>query len=432
MGRPTPGVPLARWLCRFRRCAVAARARRARLVVRVESPQPSCRLCRAATARIDATVLADTTPEAVCGWWRELREPHRSRHRTDGAGATRRGDDLAAAGTTENIERRDALCRTASSDDFLQRDPAKRSKAALERSSAALESLYGDIEREQRARIARWSWSRPADLAALALDERQRRQQDAVHLLRSGRVSARSAAKRPNGDPRLPAASRPIRRRATSYRRYAEGLVSSIAGSPPTSNGSTPAQRQEASRKLRSWGADLLALAADGWADRPRLGSGFSTVTRRGFVPPFGKSFNAASEHRRQSGFRPSREAVVDRAGFVERLAGLAIAYQQGRLALVATAVERCAPAVAPVPDRRKRGRGAQRETACEAGTPPQPIGRKRRSMGVMRAPVHRALGGLEVERGVNPAPSTAGRAASSSLCCCSGRVCCDGSRSNA
>ena len=212
-------------------------------------------------ARIDATVLADTTPEAVCGWWREVRE------RID-LGIEQTVPALADVAMTlqsaqlENIERRDAKSNREFRDDFLQRDPARRSKAALERVVGRAESLYGDIDAEQRSRIARWLAESPYD-PQLALDERQRRQQDAVHLLRrvsvgavggeAARAEIRAYLQRVDPSPR------------ESYRRYAEGLVRfNCRLAADIHNGSTPAQRQEASRKLRGWGADLLALAADG------------------------------------------------------------------------------------------------------------------------------------------------------------------------
>lgn len=212
-------------------------------------------------ARIDATVLADTTPEAVCGWWREVRERIDLGIEQTVPALTDVAMSLQPA-QIENIERRDAKSNRQFRDDFLQRDPAKRSKMALERVVGRAESLYGDIDAEQRSRIRGWLAQSPYD-PQLALDERQRRQRDAVNLLRkvsagevadvAARGEIRAYLQQVDPSPR------------EGYRRYAEGLVRfNCRLAADIHNGSTPAQRLEASRKLRGWGADLLALAADG------------------------------------------------------------------------------------------------------------------------------------------------------------------------
>ena len=145
---------------------------------------------------------------------------------------------------------------------FGHADPVGDPSSNKRLSGHRAESIYGDLDEAQRARVAGWLAESPYD-PQLAFDERQRRQQDAVHLLRrvsaatlggeAARAEIRAYLQRVDPSPR------------EGYRVYAEGLVRfNCRLAADIHNGTTLAQRQEAVRKLRGWGADLRALAADG------------------------------------------------------------------------------------------------------------------------------------------------------------------------
>ena len=210
--------------------------------------------------RIEATVLADTTPDAVCGWWREVRE------RVD-VGLERAVPPMTEVAMTltpaqiVNVERRDTKSNREFRENFLQRDPADRSKAALKRVVGRAESIYGDVDDAQRARIGAWLAESPFD-SQRALEERRLRQRDAVDVLRrvgagtldgdAAQAEIRAYLGRVDPSPRA------------AYRRYAEDLVRfNCRLAADIHNGTTPAQRQHASRKLKGWAAELRALAGD-------------------------------------------------------------------------------------------------------------------------------------------------------------------------
>ena len=162
----------------------------------------------------------------------------------------------------ENVQRRYAKSNQEFRDEYLQPDPQRRAREAVKRTADRAETLYDDVDDAQRAQIAKWLLGSPFD-PRVAFEERQRRQQDTLQLLRhlsSGQVDADAAlaevrawAWRIDRSPREP------------YRRYAERLVQANCRlAADIHNATRPAQREEASKRLRGWAADLRALAADG------------------------------------------------------------------------------------------------------------------------------------------------------------------------
>ena len=161
----------------------------------------------------------------------------------------------------ENVEQRYAKANREFRDDFLQADLPRRQREAAKRAISRAESLYGDLDRAQSERIGA-AVARSVFDPALSLEERQRRQQDSLQVLRrlaSGTVGAeraqseiRSYVQRVEHSPR------------EGYRRHAEQLArDNCRLAAEVHNGTTPAQRKVASRRLRGWADDLRALAAD-------------------------------------------------------------------------------------------------------------------------------------------------------------------------
>jgi hypothetical protein len=212
-------------------------------------------------ARVDAAVLDDTTPEQVCGWWREVRQ------RID-LGLEQAAPTLVDVAVTlkpaqiRNIETRYAKMNREYRDAYLQADPARRAKEAVKRVVSRAEWLYGDIDDRQRARIGQLLAESPFD-PHLSLDEHLKRQQDTLQVLRrlssgtldAGRAQAevRAWLERVDRSPR------------EGYRRYAERLVQSNCRlAAEIHNSASAPQRQLATKRLRGWIGDLRALSGEG------------------------------------------------------------------------------------------------------------------------------------------------------------------------
>jgi Family of unknown function (DUF6279) len=210
--------------------------------------------------RIDADVLADTSPERVCRWWGEIRT------RLDGSvtQAVPAIADLAATLTPaqlESIERRYGKSNAAFRNEFMQPDRAKRSSEAVKRVLGRSESLYDGLDPFQRERLEQWVADSPYD-PTLAFEERRRRQQDALQMLRllTGEpVDSATAQGLIRGWlQRIDRSPREV------LRLHAERTVQHncrIAAN--VHNSTSPAQRRTASKKLRAWAADLRILASD-------------------------------------------------------------------------------------------------------------------------------------------------------------------------
>lgn len=211
-------------------------------------------------ARAEVELLADTTPERVCGWTEEIRG------RID-AGLEHARPALADVIVTMtpqqigNVEKKNAERNAIWRADFLQRDPAKRRQAAVRRDIELAERLYGTLDATQREMVGRWVANSPFD-ADLAYAERLRRQQDALALLRR-LVAARPA--RADTEAEIQAyLERLDRSPRYDYRRHAEGLLDyNCAFAAALHNATSSEQRRAAAARLRDYEMDLRALAAE-------------------------------------------------------------------------------------------------------------------------------------------------------------------------
>ena len=131
--------------------------------------------------RAQAELVADATPEGMCAWSREIRG------RIDKA-IERAVPVVAEVALTlapaqiAAIEKRNVETNDEFRDAFLQRDPAKRRRAAVQREIERAESFYGSLDPAQREFVARSVASSPYD-AGIAYAERLQRQQDLLQLL---------------------------------------------------------------------------------------------------------------------------------------------------------------------------------------------------------------------------------------------------------
>ena len=211
--------------------------------------------------RIDAEVLADTTPERVCAWWDEVRE------RMD------RGVDHAVPAFAEiaqtlkpaqfeQIERKQAKSNVEYREQFLQADPQRRAREAAKRFSGRAEWLYGDVTRAQRDAVAR-SIAESAFDPALAFEERRRRQEDGVRTLRrlAGMSQAAAEAELRGWVQRLEQSPQEAWRRQSERQ-----LASNCRLFAQLHNATSAEQRQAASTRLRGWAADLRGIARDAGA----------------------------------------------------------------------------------------------------------------------------------------------------------------------
>jgi hypothetical protein len=210
-------------------------------------------------ARAQQDVLADTTPERACAWWAEIRQ--RSDVAFDRALVQAAG--LVPTLTPQqlrHIERRQAKSNDEFRDEYLDGDTAQRQEKAAKRFVERAEMLYGRLDDAQREQVARSVASSPFD-AARWYDERVRRQQDALEILRE---ATRGTSAPESTVAALRAWSERVQRSPRpAYRRYSEQLTSyNCAFSAVLHNGTSAAQRQAAAAKLKGWEADLRALAA--------------------------------------------------------------------------------------------------------------------------------------------------------------------------
>ena len=211
--------------------------------------------------RARAELPHPATAERMCAWNRELRA------RFDAA------LELAVPILAEviptlslqqlaSIEKQQGVKNDEYRDDFLQRDPAKRRKAAIEREIERAEDFYGRLDDDQRAYVARSIAESPWD-GELAYAERLRRQQDLLAMARRLRAE-RAAPAEAEGEVRA-WIERLQRSPHESHRRYQARLFEHNCGyAAGLHNLTTAEQRQKAARKLKGWEDELRVLAGDG------------------------------------------------------------------------------------------------------------------------------------------------------------------------
>jgi hypothetical protein len=210
--------------------------------------------------RAQAEVQADTTPERACAFEADVRR------RIDVAvdRAVPAAADLMltlSPAQIQRIERRYAKSNDEFRSDYLQRDRADRAKASARRAVDRIEMVYGDLDSAQLDRIAEAVRASPFD-PELWLQERQRRQQDLLQMLR------RLSAERAGADAAQAALRAHVKQYERSpreaYRAYVARLSAFNCGwAAGLHNAMSTAQRQAAVQRLRGWETDLRALASD-------------------------------------------------------------------------------------------------------------------------------------------------------------------------
>jgi hypothetical protein len=209
--------------------------------------------------RAQAEVLADQSPERLCGWWGEVR----SRFEV----SIERGVPLAAEvmlsfspAQIAHIERHYAKSNADFRDDYLSADPKQRTAKSVQRVIERAELLYGRLDTGQRERIGRLVADSPFD-PELWLAERERRQQEALQMLR--RVTSGTVG-RDTAEAALRASAQHLLRSPRErYRQYAQRLEQFNCNfASVVHNSTSPAQRQTAAAKLKAWETDLRSLGA--------------------------------------------------------------------------------------------------------------------------------------------------------------------------
>jgi hypothetical protein len=211
-------------------------------------------------ARAELELAANTTAERTCAWSNEIR----SRIDTAFEHARPALVDVVmtlAPQQIANVEKKYAERNKTFRDEYLQRDPAERREAAVEREIERAEKLYGSLDDAQRRMVARRVAASPFD-AELSYAERLRRQQDALSLLR--RLSAPGATQAEAQAEIAAYVQRLDRAPSDEYRRYAQRLSDyNCAFAAALHNRTSSEQRGIAAKKLKGYELDLRALVAD-------------------------------------------------------------------------------------------------------------------------------------------------------------------------
>jgi len=211
-------------------------------------------------AKAQVEVLADATPERMCGWAADVRgRVETAVERTLPAIV----DVLPTLSPAQigNVEKRYRERNEEYRDEFVQRDPEKRRREAVKREIERAQTLYGDLDDSQRAFVTASVASSPFD-AELSYAERLRRQQDALAMMKKvampgtaradAEVQVRAYVRRLDRSPR------------DAYRAYSERLVAyNCAFAAALHNRTAPLQRRQAAKKLKGYEVDLRELAAD-------------------------------------------------------------------------------------------------------------------------------------------------------------------------
>lgn len=207
--------------------------------------------------RASADVTADTTPERACGWFDTLRE------RADAAlqQALPAAARVAVTLRPEQLERlalKHAEVTEKLRDEYLQRDPAERRAAAVERAVTNAERLYGSLDAAQRERLVAIVAASPFD-AGRWIAERQRRQRDLRQTLQDIAGTPPEAA-----EAALQGVWRRVRQPPdAAYARQAQALERyNCEAAARLHNETTPRQREVAQQRLRDWQSDLRLLAS--------------------------------------------------------------------------------------------------------------------------------------------------------------------------
>ena len=165
-----------------------------------------------------------------------------------------------------HLERKMAKDGDELKQDFAQADKADRAKASFKRTLERYENLYGKLDDAQRARLTQLLAASPFD-ADRWLAERERRNADLLAMLTTVSAagkSADSAAAQAKAQAAVRVlAERALRSPRPDYRAYQQRLTQeNCALAAAMHNVTTPAQRQYARSKLKSWEEDVRLIAA--------------------------------------------------------------------------------------------------------------------------------------------------------------------------
>jgi hypothetical protein len=224
-------------------------------------PRYAALLARAQREVMEPTLSTDQ----LCAWRDE------AQRRLDAAldEATPAFATLMVSLTPEQIghmERKMAKDGEELKQDFAQTDKAERAQASFKRTLERYENLYGKLDDPQRAKLAQLLAASPFD-ADRWLAERERRNRDLLALL----TTVSTAGKGADGataQAQAQAAVRVLAERALrsprpEYRAYQQRLTQeNCALASAMHNATTPAQRQYARNKLKSWEDDVRLIAA--------------------------------------------------------------------------------------------------------------------------------------------------------------------------
>jgi hypothetical protein len=172
---------------------------------------------------------------------------------------------VALAATLTPRELRHLARKYRSNDERFQRDwieltPEEQLDKRFQQMLARLESIYGTLDEPQRAvlreRLAATSWDPRRMLAQW--EQRQRQLVSALQRIRSGGLApAEAGALLRNWTDRLARPADP------AYRAYQDALLQEgCATFSAVHHSTTPAQREQAARRLRAWQRDLRDLVA--------------------------------------------------------------------------------------------------------------------------------------------------------------------------
>lgn len=210
--------------------------------------------------KAEGEIAGDVSAERMCGWVQDVRLRldtllERAMPAMVEVLPTLQPNQLA------NIERKQVERNEDWRDDYLQRDAGKRRREAVKRELERAETLYGRLEREQKALIETSVAESPLD-GERSYAERLRRQQDLLETIR--RIATPGVAPKEVETQVRGYVRRIERSPREDYRRYAQQLTDyNCAFAASLHNTTTPAQRRHAARKLKGYGEDFRVLAGD-------------------------------------------------------------------------------------------------------------------------------------------------------------------------
>jgi hypothetical protein len=211
-------------------------------------------------ARAEAEVLADATPERMCAWAGEIRSRLDPVLMYVAPAVTDVALTLSVA-QLGHIEKRFAEKNEEFRDEYLQRNPQRRQRAAIKRQVERAEMLWGKLDDTQRDLVAESVRNSPYD-AELIDGERKLRQQETLAFLR------RLRAAQPGRDDALVQVRAFLhaidRSPRESYRAYTESVYAhNCALASALQNSTSPAQRREAAKRLNGYRNDLRSLMGE-------------------------------------------------------------------------------------------------------------------------------------------------------------------------